>query len=478
MKLTNSTASLINRIGFTLALAVFMLSPAGRLTGWSQESPSINDLFAQIGNRVAAFGGLYVDPDQDTVYVYMVPSQAGDRAALDQAMTDILAANRPPESHVIVIPGQYTFLQLKNWQDYSDPYLLSLPGVVSTGVHHSTNRLEVGVSSPQAESAVLAEFAILGIPLQAVEVVPEKPSRTESPSSARESEAPAGCLSIVDKCRPVVGGLYIEWIENPREAGLGTLGFNATQNGHPGFVTCSHCAKKRFENSGTVYFQNQVGDAQIGKEDKNPPLTNTLGAGFKCPEGGAKCRLTETAFAAYDEGVAAKVGYIARPNKVNSLGKTCETKPEYCAWNGTAYFRIVGYRISFEGENVAKVGMTTGLTLGKVTGACRNNADTGAVLVCQVTAKYLSDEGDSGSPVFGCPSDYGNVKLRKPCSFEVAPDAGPTDVHLLGIHWGGPVGGGEGNRFYSNAVLITNPVSELGPLTKFCAPEVYNPSCN
>lgn len=470
MKTQHGTMKRMGSAVLILALAVFIFSPAGRLMGWGQDVLSINDLFAQIGTRVAAFGGLYVDPDKDTVYVYMVPGQAGSVTELNEAIDEVLGSNRPPGSLVVTVPGQYTFLQLKEWQDASDPELLSMLGVVSTGIHNTTNRLQVGVATPQARALVLSELATLGIPVEAVEVVDQAPL---------QEEQAAACTNIRNICRPLVGGLQIRYRKANNNIATATFGFSATRNGVPGFVTCSHCEGVRFLNTGTIQFQNAIGNARIGQEIANPRLTGALGAGFQCPLDGNgnpnHCRLTETSFVKYDEGMNVKVGYIARPGE-NITGQSCNVNLQLCAWNGNASFRITGYRISYEGEIVGKVGRTTGLTLGKVTRPCVNDVSGNAVLVCQVEANYLSLPGDSGAPVFGCPN---GGKKGGSCYF-VGPDVAPINVQLLGTHWAGLPGGvgGPGLRSYSNVVLTTNPVSELGTLTKFCAPDVYNPSCN
>ena len=44
---------------------------------------TIDDLFAQVGSRVPAFGGMFVDEKSDTLYLYMVPGEGGvDRAVV------------------------------------------------------------------------------------------------------------------------------------------------------------------------------------------------------------------------------------------------------------------------------------------------------------------------------------------------------------------------------------------------------------
>lgn len=431
------------KIAFALAITLFVLSPMGRSAAWSQDQLSINDLFAQLGSVAPGFGGMYVDPDMDTLYVYMVAGQGGDLSELDQAITSVLGPDRPPEGNLVVLPAQYTFLQLKGWQDYSDPQLMLMPGVDSTGIHHSTNRLRIGVESEQISGPVQAELVALGIPLDAVEVVVEGPIVEESNKE---------CTSVQSQCRPVVGGIQIH-ADKDGATVFSTLTFNATRSGVKGFVTCSHCANVAYQNTGTVYDQNVAGNSKIGTEISNPGLAAALGGGHACPKG-ATCRLSDSSFAQLVGGLPIKVGFLARPglNQTN--------------WNGNDYFRIVAYSKSIEGEYIAKVGRTTGYTEGKVTGVCRNRSRPGKPnewLICQNTADYNSDGGDSGSPVFLCST------TKKPCS-----EATVFDVHLLGIHSANE----DGVRYYSDIGLAQDATTELGELTQFCDPAVKNPGCS
>ena len=431
------------KLAFALALTLFLLSPVSQPVAWAQSQPSINDLFVQIGNIIPDFGGMYVDPDQDTLYVYMVGGQQGDLSQLDQVLTNVLGADRPPESNLVVLPAEYSFQQLKGWQDYSDPILLTMPGVSSTGVHHTTNKLMIGVATPDAGTQVQLELAALGVPTDAVEIVSEQPAQDDSNKE---------CTSIRSQCRPVVGGLQIH-ADKDGATVFSTLGFNASRAGIVGFVTCSHCANVAFQNTGTVYDQNLAGNAKIGTEIANPPLVAALAGGHICPKGDT-CRLSDSSFAQYVGGLPIKTGFIARP----ALNQT--------NWNGNDYFRIVAFSKSIEGESIAKVGRTTGLTEGKVTGICRNRTRPGQPtqrLICQNTADYQRGGGDSGGPVFLCST------TKKRCSEAIV-----FDVHLLGIH-NGTAGGAQ---YYSDITLMMDATTELGPLTKFCDPAIKNPTCS
>jgi len=72
---------------------------------------------------------------------------------------------------------------------------------------------------------------------------------------------------------------------------------------------------------------------------------------------------------------------------------------------------------TFENETLQKVGITSGWTYGAVESTCDDvNSEVGAWILCSDRVDYVSDPGDSGSPVFYL--IYGD------------------NAELRGIHWG------------------------------------------
>ncbi len=164
----------INTTAFALVLSLVLIALAGTPAVQSQEKTigNIHDAFADIGMKVHGFGGMFVDEDKDTLYVYVVPGQAGDVDELDQAITDVLGSKRPPQRHIRVLAGQYTFLELQDWYSHMRSRVLPMDGVVLTGIDDRKNRLKVGVESSAAAAAVQTELDALGIPRLAVNIVP------------------------------------------------------------------------------------------------------------------------------------------------------------------------------------------------------------------------------------------------------------------------------------------------------------------
>ncbi len=438
---TSRIANSINSTAIAMALFLFLIALAGTAAAQSQEKTTgnIHDAFAEIGMKVHGFGGMFVDEDKDTLYVYLVPGQAGDVAELDKAITDVFGSKRPAEHYIAVLQGQYTFLELQDWYSHMRPQVLPMDGVVLTGIDDRKNRLKVGVESPAVAAAVQAELDASGIPRQAVNIV-----------RAQEGTAEG---SLTDRIRPLYGGLNIQ-ADGGEEC---TLGVVAIRQGKAGFITASHCGNKPFQLKGTIFSQplNTSPDTtRIGTETVNPPLANALECGrgdkeVKC-SGGRGCRCSDSLFAEVNNnGLADALGYIARPD----LNKTTWAGGD----NPPPTFKITAKSATFVvGQSITKVGATGGRTGGKITDACTDDKLTQRgvkyELLCVNEADYTSAGGDSGSPVF------------------VITNQDKNEVTLTGIHAGGVPIDGKKFAVYSTIDQIENGTTELGPLI-VCADE-------
>jgi len=440
MKGANTTQATnpIKHVIFVLALVAFLISSAGQHAAWSQEQPAfttIHDAFAQVGMRVPAFGGMFVDEKKDTVFVYMVAGQPGDVADLDRAITAVFGANRPTQHHLQAVEGQYTFLELRNWNDHLRQLVLPMPGVVLTGIDEAKNRLSVGLRTPADAAAVEAELAVLGIPREAVNIEYVGPLEEQG--------------SITDRIRPLYGGLRIQ--KDMGNRGGSTLGVIAIRQGVPGFVTCSHCANTPYQNTGTIFSQSRntsPDTTRVGMETVNPELMAGIQCGESdlCPDG-AKCRCSDTLFArVFNAADANMLGYIVRPDLDESTWPGGNDPPPT--------FKIVAKgKFLFAGESVTKVGWGSGRTQGEIKSTCRDvqiGGDKTRQLLCMATADYTCSGGDSGSPVFHISDTQNN------------------EVSLEGIHHG--VLTASGLCVFSTIGLIQDSTTELGPLI-VCADE-------
>jgi len=392
--------------------------------------PTIDDLFAEVGNRFPAFGGLYVDPDSDTLYVWVLPGGEDHLDQLDQAITQVFADQRPTQTHVQPLPATYSFRQLKEWHDRMSPRVLAVPGAVLTDIDDQHNRLTVAVERMELSSTVEAELAATSVPREAVDIVEEPSAMTEQ--------------SLQNYHRPVIGGIQIEANLFPNQPC--TMGFNALRQGSAGLVTNSHCTNVQGGVEGTIFYQEDGSAAanRAATEMLDPcyfPANGCPAPAFSgCPNG-RFCRYSDSAFALLSTSYTR--GEIARPVFNDIL------------WNGRDVFFITEKgNLAVVGTGVQKVGRTTGWTQGRVSRVCATLNQPGNItMLCNNQADYASAGGDSGSPVFGI-RQQGTV----------------WTVALLGIHWGrvgadaaySPIGGNSAT-FFGATSGVQSP-TELGPL--------------
>jgi hypothetical protein len=270
-------------------------TPIGAQVSPVPEPPAlltIDDLFADVAKRAPAFGGMFVQ--DGTLQVYLLDTT--QRTAAEAAIVAVFGRDRVSGRSLLARQGQYGFLQLKTWHDRHRFTTLAIPGVVTTGIAESKNRLQIGVKDSSVIPMVESELARLNIPRGAVDIVETAPI--------------AQGQSLVETARPVVGGIQI----SNSGGGKCTMGFTAVRQGQAGFVTNSHCTATQGTVEGTVFHQSIPNDAinRFGVETFEPALATC---------GSRKCRLADVAFVRRDGGpdpatlpASALFGYIAHPN--------------------------------------------------------------------------------------------------------------------------------------------------------------------
>jgi hypothetical protein len=150
------------------------------------------------------------------------------------------------------------------------------------------------------------------------------------------------------------------------------------------------------------------------------------------------CRYSDSAYAQRDSGATAALGYIAKPDSVNTGSLTIVGNQ----------FRITSEGPSIVGQTVNKVGRTTGWTQGSVTNICVNTSVSGTNIVqlCQDFVSAGVGSGDSSSPVFAITS--------------------VNDVQLRGMLWGGNT---SGTLFVYSPIANIEKIGELGPISTCAA---------
>jgi hypothetical protein len=357
---------------------------------------------------------MFVDEGKDTIYVYMVPGQPGDLETLKGVLVEVLGDELPPEHGIEVVPGKYTFRQLKAWHDFMSRTVLAVPGVVFTDIDDGNNRLEVGIEDLSLARTVEPVLLAIGVPLDAVRfqqaqriATPGYLPNEEPPLSIDEALPPA---TLRDMFRPLVGGLQIQVaVKGFDTLSKCTLGFVATRAKISGFVTNDHCVldHNQLHLDSNIFYQPTMNDNyRVGKGKVDPeffkPSENP-----RCPATSSFCRFSDSAFAELTGQAETPVGYIAKPQKGSE-------------WDGKAKFRIVGLVKPVEGMTVTRVSSQSGIDTGKITNPCRNidirnekGRKTGDTLLCQidVTWDIKVAGGDSGSPVFTTNRENDDVML-------------------------------------------------------------------
>jgi len=417
----------------------------------------MDEKLLETARRLPGFGGLYFD-DSGNLNVYLVEDVSklqGDklkarqnqvqkvlvdvfgREILSQGRTqrDLEATQATSEgpAKIKLIRADFNTIQLARWRDEANG-VLEVPGVVFTDLDERRNRIKIGIAPGTSRKQAQALLKEKGIPTEAVLFEETQPVRFHA--------------SLRDHVRPMPGGVQVEADTGAFSYKICTMGFNVIRSGVSGFITNSHCTTTQGGSENTDFHQpndplfsegNKVGD-----ETADPEYF----VGGLCPAG-RRCRFSDSAFIDYSVGRGSN---IARTTGWNNGSLTISST--------NTRLRIVGELSTWiDGSELDKIGRTTGWSFGRVNGTCQNInvADTNVTLFCQHRVNRIaggthrmSDNGDSGSPVFRWLG---------------------TTVMLSGILWGGP---DDGSSFVFSP--IDQIEQELGALTTFDFPQPPPPS--
>jgi len=486
----------LHRAAALVAAVVFVLLcslPNSAREVPAQNQPSVrsltaNDIFAELGRTVPEFGGMFIDEaSRDTLDVYVLDDSPGMMERLDAAINAVpeLASARAAQPRIKLLPGQYSFVQLKEWHDRMSPVVLAIPGAVLTAVDQITNRLLVGVEDLGLEPRVSATLAELGIPREAVniEASPRDQDVSATQTAPPVSAEPAAATTLQSEIRPLVGGIALSHALNAKSYVVCTLGFIASRGDVAGLVTNSHCTNVQGGVENTMFFQPEPVEGnitKIGVESVDPcyylanadppsfpkgckPVPPPIPPTDKCAPNEA-CRYSDSAFVTQEEKVAVKLGFIARPVLHNNKWEPPDT-----------FYQIVGEQsVVIAKTFVSWVGQYSGWRDGPVTEVCANSTIDGYTLLCQnLVASGPGNQGDSGSPVFACIDGSEPPKIVE-CPGTITDKI--SRVNLVGIKWGSSSLGAFRQTAYSpigsmsdgKVKGVQESEHELGPLKK-CA---------
>ena len=382
--------------------------------------------FERLAAQQPAFAGYFYEGS--TLVVHVNRPEVGSTARGLVRNRLAAAAVADPQSvpeRLEVRQVEFSFSQLRDWRNAAYDTLFAMRGITFLDLDEVHNRISVGVvgdgDAPQVWDALLRQ----GIPHRAIDVVVTGPVLSDTHGAADGgSVAPVAAaptaLTLRDHIRPVRGGTLITMESADGDyIGRCTLGFSARRAGVDVFITNSHCTEETARTDGTLAYQPSQSDANyIGVE------LNDRGTDWWCRRfliGFFKCRHSDAALFGYDEDADFKKGTIARTiRRSTNPSESGSTIID----SANPYFDVFwADRYPSAGETVDKVGQKTGWTSGAVTQTCIDVWwEFGSWVVnskrlrCQYRAKYHSDDGDSGSPVFKWDRRGGAT--------------------LTGIHWG------------------------------------------
>ncbi|MFO7967933.1 MAG: hypothetical protein R6U44_10090 [Archaeoglobaceae archaeon] len=140
----------------------------GAARGAIRDLVGLREVKGEIGDEVPTFGGLFVDRENSTIYVYVKSQEDAEK------IKEVVSHYEDVE--LVILKGNYTFSQLMEWKGkliklFSDDDLK----VTSVDIEDTKNKLEVGVETAEESQikAVKKEIKKLNIPQEAVDIIEE-----------------------------------------------------------------------------------------------------------------------------------------------------------------------------------------------------------------------------------------------------------------------------------------------------------------
>lgn len=335
--------------------------------------------------------------DNGELVVHVVGNAVSRASAVSTADAILSAAGRQDlrdRLHAATVAQvKYSFRQLRGWRDRVVP-ALDEARVSYLDINEGKNRIDVGVTSNDVRVGLQKAITRLGIPSEAVNMkivgVPQLQYQWGGMGvEMYVTGLPADTCTITEviRRRDMAGSLY------PEKYGL----------------TNSHCDGVPGQSGGFVEDGEWIADNIWD----HPPISDAQCESFLGTTEPV-CRYADVAL--YE--------YRSTYSDDNLRWYYTETYGDYGPegpydWiNGEAHF--------FQGDSVHMHGYKTGHTEGTVQATCFDTywTDTNDALLCQYSADYWSQGGDSGAPVWTETWFLGGSP----------PDT--VERYIAGIHWG------------------------------------------
>jgi hypothetical protein len=349
----------------------------------------VDEDFLRVAADVPEFGGMYFDENQRLTVLLTDVTQRSRAEAAIRPFFGRRAATAT--ANFVVRPARFGFMELRRWRTSANARVLQDDEVVFTDIDEPNNRILVAVESPAARGRVTAALHAAGIPADAFVVEERSPIGFAQSGRDRASENTLQMRQL----HPLAG----VQIANSSNA-LCTHGPAAVKypetDGFSYFLTNSHCTNVQGGVENTPFYQPVVNSSYlIGVEVSDPEYFE----GGNCPAG-RRCRFSDAALIRYQQSQWETFGTIARPVWAGQFTGSIHFYEHFTIY---AFYSPYNYLTApLVGQNLSKVGRTTGWTVGPVANTCVDvNVDSSDVtLFCQVVVNAGGGFGDSGSPVF------------------------------------------------------------------------------
>lgn len=352
-------------------------------------------LFAELSRRVPATSGFLFDRLGRIVVNVTSPADGPLATSVVReflARGDIAVQN-PAMVAVLWREVKYSFAQLATIRNaLFDEVFLQRGEALSLDLDEARNRVTVGTATQDRTTIVDAVRSLL-VRTQADSEMVEVIEKTSVRPSAGGIWSGLGFFTwnhLQFRGDPVVAGLSVG-DDDIAPGWTCTVGMIADYQGARGLFTASHCTQDVGGDiwgvDGYLARQNEYETNAIGPETADP---GPWGCGVW-----QLCRRSDAAFYTNTSGRVLERGLIARPDNIGSMTPNASTP----------YFVIVGESNGFVGQEIYKVGRTSGWRTGTITETCVDHNLVGLPgyvrkMRCGNVASNFNQGGDSGGPLF------------------------------------------------------------------------------
>jgi hypothetical protein len=122
--------------------------------------------FQEISEKIPSFAGYYYRRGTNILVVNVTDMAASDsaRALVDRLFSDPIRIGPAGRAQVVVQKVKFTYWQFATWRGSADKFFLRTPGVESVDLDESANKLNIGVTTPEARKSVETIMRRLKVP--------------------------------------------------------------------------------------------------------------------------------------------------------------------------------------------------------------------------------------------------------------------------------------------------------------------------